>query len=266
MLSHRGFGALVGGAIAASAPATGGAQQNPGQSSAGRAARIGLLVSERGKLALLQGLHDAGWDEGRNLFVEYRPNDPADALPRFAAELVTLDVDVIVAGGSQAVRAAQQATQRIPIVTTGSSDPVGTGLVASLARPGGSVTGMSLFNPELSGKRLELLRQIAGEIPLVAVLYNPDDPPALTALRDTESAARALGASIRPFEVRRGEDFDVAFAAAVKDQPNAVVILSAPVMSLNLRRIAGWALQNHLPAIFWDKAFPAAGGLIEVTG
>src|SRR5207244_5774541 len=102
------------------------AQQNPGQSSAGRPARVGLLASERIRSGLLRGLHDAGYDEGRNLIVEYRPNDPAEMLARFATELVALNVDVIVAGGSQAVRAAQQATQRIPIVTTGSSDPVGT--------------------------------------------------------------------------------------------------------------------------------------------
>ena len=263
MLSRRGFGALVSGAIAASSPVTGGAQQNPGQASAGRAARIGLLSGERIKPGLLQGLHDAGYDEGRNLIVEYRPATPAETLARFAGELVALGVDVIVASGSQATRAAQQATHTIPIVMTGSSDPVGTGLVASLARPGGNITGMSLFNPELSGKRLELLREIAGDIPLVAVLWNPDDPPAVTALRETESAARTLSMTARPFEVRRVEDFDAAFAAAIKDLPNGAVILSAPVMGGNLGRIAAWALENRLPAIFWDRGFPAAGGLMS---
>ncbi len=225
--------------------------------------RIGLLVYERVKDQFLQGLRDLGYDSRKDLIVEYRSNLPAEMLPRFAAELVALDVDVIVASGTQAVRAAQQTTQRIPIVTTGSSDPVGTGLVMSLARPGGNITGISLFNPELSGKRLELLREIAGEIPLLAVLWNPDDPPAMTALRETESAARALGIAARPFEVRRVEDFDAAFAAAVKDRPRAVVILSAPVMTANLHRIAAWALQNHLPAIFWDRSIPAAGGLMS---
>jgi putative ABC transport system substrate-binding protein len=203
MISRRAFSALaIGAAAAISDP--GQAQQNPGRASTGRAHRIGVLTTERNKNELLQGLRDAGYDEGRNLIIEYRPNDPAEMLPRFAAELVALNVDVIVAAGTQAVRAAQQATQSIPIVTTGSSDPVGSGLVASLARPGGNITGLSLFNPELSGKRLELLKEIVGETPRVAVLWNPDDPPAATALKETEIAARALGIAIQPFEVRRG--------------------------------------------------------------
>jgi putative ABC transport system substrate-binding protein len=252
---------LLGGA--AVAPVAGHAQQKPGPASAGRARRIGLLSTERIKTELLQGLHDAGYDEGRNLVIEYRPMDRPEMLVRFAADLVYLDVDVIVASGSQAVRAAQQVTRRIPIVTTGSSDPVGSGLAESLARPGGNVTGMSLFNPELSGKRLELLREIAGDIPRIAVLWNPEDPPAVTSLRETESAARALGTSVRPFEVRRLEDFDAAFAAVIKDQRKAVMILSAPVMRLNVHLIAAWALQNRLPAIFWERAFPAAGGLMS---
>ncbi len=259
MISRRAFAALICGAITAAGPVGGRAQQNP----AARMPRIGLLVYERVKDQFLQGLRDLGYDSRKDLIVEYRSNLPAEMLPRFAAELVSLNVDVIVAAGTQAVRAAQQTTQRIPIVTTGSSDPVGTGLVTSLARPGGNITGISLFNPELSGKRLELLREIAGEIPLLAVLWNPDDPPAMTALRETESAARALGIVARPFEVRRVEDFDAAFAAAIKDRPRAVVILSAPVMTANLHRIAAWALQNHLPAIFWDRSFPAAGGLMS---
>ena len=259
MISRRAFAALICGAITAAGPVGGRAQQNP----AARMPRIGLLVYERVKDQFLQGLRDLGYDSRKDLIVEFRSNLPAEMLPRFAAELVSLNVDVIVAAGTQAVRAAQQTTQRIPIVTTGSSDPVGTGLVTSLARPGGNITGISLFNPELSGKRLELLREIAGEIPLLAVPWNPEDPPAMTALRETESAARALGIVARPFEVRRVEDFDAAFAAAIKDRPRAVVILSAPVMTANLHRIAAWALQNHLPAIFWDRSFPAAGGLMS---
>jgi putative ABC transport system substrate-binding protein len=267
MLSRRVFGALVvGAAVAGSAAAH--AQQNPGgastgQTSTGRAFRIGALSSERSKKALLLALHDAAYDGGDKLTVEFRSIDEPEMLARFAAELVALKVDVIVASGTQAVRAAQQATQSIPIVMTGSSDPVGSGLVASLARPGGNTTGMSLFNPELSGKRLELLKEIVGEIPRVAVLWNPDDPPAGTALKETEIAARALGIAIQPFEIRRADDFDAAFAAALKDQPKAVVVLSAPVMSTNSRRIAAWALQNRLPAIFWPRDFPAAGGLMS---
>src|SRR5260370_6330122 len=188
MISRRAFAALIIG-VAAGASGAGHTQQNPRPASTKRAARIGLLSTERTKTGLLQELHDLGYDEGRNLIVEHRPNEPAETLARFVAELVALNVDVIVASGSQAVRAAQQATTSIPIVTTGSSDPVGTGLVASLGRPGGNVTGMSLFNPVLSGKRRELLSGIAGAIPRVAVLWDPDYRHALTPLRQSESAS-----------------------------------------------------------------------------
>src|SRR5580704_19471799 len=140
-------------------------------------------------------------------------------LVRFAADLVYLDVDVIVASGSQAVRAAQQVTRRIPIVTTGSSDPVGSGLAESLARPGGNVTGLSLFNPELSGKRLELLREMVGEISPVAVLCNPDDPSAAPSLRETEDAGRLLGINVQIFAIRRVEDFNSAFASIADMHP-----------------------------------------------
>jgi putative ABC transport system substrate-binding protein len=262
MISRRTFGALIIG-VGAGASITGHAQQTPGPASAGRAARIGVLAREHVKNVLVQGLREAGYETGKNLTLEYRPLDRPEMRSQFVAEFIALDVDVIVASGTQAVQAARQATQRIPIVTTGSSDPVGTGLVASLARPGGNITGMSLFNPELSGKRLELLREIAGDIPVVAVLWNPEDPPAVTALQETDSAARALGIAVRPFEIRGIEDFDAAFASAIRDQSKAVVILSAPVMTANVDRIAAWALQAHLPAIFWNRGFPAAGGLMS---
>jgi len=222
-----------------------------------------LLSNERLKAALLNGLHDAGFDEARNLIVDYRPNIPPQMLPQFAAELVTLKVDVIVASGTQAVQAAQQATQAIPIVMTGSSDPVGTGLVASLARPGGNVTGMSLFNPELSGKRLELLSEMIHELPRVVVLWNPDDPPAVLALRETENAGRVLGIEVRAIEVRRAADFDAAFASALDVGPKGVVIQSSPLLTTNTPRMAAWALQNQLPAISWEKSFPANGGLMS---
>jgi putative ABC transport system substrate-binding protein len=258
MISRRAFGALAIGA-AASASVKGYAQQNPGA----RVPRIGLLAYERVKGQFLQGLRDVGYDIGKDLIIEFRPNDPAEMLPRFAAELVALNVDVIVASGTQAVRAAKEATQRIPIVTTGSGDPVGTGLVASLARPAGNITGMSLFQPELSGKRLELLREIAGDIPRVAVLWNPDDPPVVLSLRETESAGRTLGIEVDGVEVRRADDFDAALASVTGLHPKAIVVLSSPLMMVNIRRIALWALESRLPAIFWERAFPASGGLMS---
>ena len=168
-------------------------------------ARIGFLGLERRLEKFRQGLRDLGYVEGRNIVIEYRPSDPADRLPGFAAELVALNADVIVAGGSLAVRAAQQVTRTIPIVMTGTSDPVGTGFVASLARPGGNITGLSLLSPELSGKRLALLKEIVKDLSRLAILLNPDDPAVMFSLRETEKAARASGMEINLVEARSGK-------------------------------------------------------------
>jgi putative ABC transport system substrate-binding protein len=129
--------------------------------------------------AFREGLHHAGYVEGQNIVIEYRGAERPDQLPNLAAELVDLQVQVLVAGGSEAVRAAQRLTRQIPIVMTSSSDPVGSGFVTSLARPGGNITGMSVASPDLAGKRIELIREIVGEIPVIAILWNPDDPPAV---------------------------------------------------------------------------------------
>jgi putative ABC transport system substrate-binding protein len=141
-----------------------------------RIRRIGVLVPSIRQDAIRLGLRDLGYVEGQNILVESRPAEPADRLPGLAAELVSLNVDLIVAGGSQAVLAAQQATKTVPIVMV-SSDLIGTGFVASLARPGGNITGQSMLTPELSGKRLELLREIVAGVSVVTVLADLDDPP-----------------------------------------------------------------------------------------
>jgi putative ABC transport system substrate-binding protein len=192
--------------------------------------------------------------------------DGADRLPRlagFAAELVALNADVIVAGGSQAVRAAQQATRSIPIVMTGSSDPVGTGFVTSLARPGGNITGLSLQSPELSGKRLEWLKHIVKDLAHVAILLNPDDPPVVFSLKETEEAARVSGMEISLVEARRGEDLDRAFALIAKMQPGGLVVLPASIMTRYAGRIAELALSCRTPAMSYFRDFPVAGGLIS---
>jgi putative ABC transport system substrate-binding protein len=193
--------------------------------------RIGFLGLERRLEKFRQGLGDLGYVEGRDIVIEYRPSDPADQLPGFAAELVALNANVIVAGGSLAVRAAQQATRTIPIVMTGTSDPVGTGFVASLARPGGNITGLSLLSPELSAKRLELLREIIKDFLRLAILLNPDAPAVVSSLRETEKAARPSGMEISLVEARRGEDLDGAFALIAKIRPEALVILPASLMT-----------------------------------
>ena len=206
-MRRRDLITLLGGA-AASLPLAARAQQPE------RMWRIGVLAPMNRERAIRQGLRELGYVEGKNILIEYRVADRTDTLARDAAELVSLKVNVIVAGGSQAVRAVQQATQSIPIVMTASSDPVGSGFVASLARPGGNITGNSLLSPELSGKRLQMLKEIVGGLSRVAVLWNPDDPPAVLSLRETEAAARQLGIEVAPIEARRPEDFETSFASA----------------------------------------------------
>src|SRR6266851_3898606 len=255
-VKRREFITLLGG-TAATWPLAGRAQQGE------RMRRIGVLATTIHEDAIRQGLHDLHYIEGKNIFIEYRPADRADRLPDLAAELVGLKVDVIVATGSQAVRAAQQATQSIPIVMTASSDPVGSRFVTSLARAGGNITGLSLLSPELSGKRLEFLKEIVVGVSRVAVLWNPDDPPAVLSLKETEAAAGQLGLELRSAEVRSLDDFDIAFASARRIRAGAIVILSAPVMTLHAGRIAELALESRLPSISNASELPKAGGLMS---
>jgi putative ABC transport system substrate-binding protein len=225
--------------------------------------RIGLMMQERPKDRILLGLRKLGYVEGQNLFIEVRSIDRADQLAAFATELVGLRLDVIVVAGTQATRALQQVTKVIPIVMTGSSDPVGTGLVASLARPGGNITGLSLLAPELSGKRLELLREVTGRLSELVVLWNSDDPPAANSLKETQNSARAAGLESIPVAVRSPDDFEPAFKAIAKAHPSAVVILPSPLMQNNLARIAELALGLQLPSIYPDQTFPQKGGLMS---
>jgi putative ABC transport system substrate-binding protein len=224
---------------------------------------IGGLISESGKEAFRQGLRDLGYVEGKNIRLEFRPLTPAETLPRFAAELVELKVDIILVTGSEATRAAQLATRTTPIVMTANSDPVGTGFAATLARPGGNITGLSLFNPELSGKRLELLKEVTPHLSRAVVLWDPNDPPAILSLKETETAARLLGIELQPVEVRRVEEFDASLMSASGMGAQAVDILSSPLMRFNADRIAAWALRQRLPSILWARGFPAAGGLMS---
>ena len=231
--------------------------------------RIGFLaVTPAGprptREAFRQGLRDLGYVEGQNIVIEYRhAADKADRLPDLATELVGLKVDVIVAAGSQAVRAAQRATRSIPIVMTSSSDPVGTKFIASLAQPGGNITGLSLLSPELSGKRLELLKEVVPKLSRVAVLWNPDDPPAALSLRETEAVARGLALKLQILETRGPNDFESAFQAATKGRAGAVSLLPAPIMNNYAGRVADFARKRRLPTISFANEFPDAGGLMS---
>jgi putative tryptophan/tyrosine transport system substrate-binding protein len=229
-----------------------------------RASRVGVLAveSKRGE-AFLQGLRDLGYVEGHNLVIEFRDaGGRTERLAALAEDLARINVDLIFAQGSQATRAARQATTTIPIVMI-SSDPIGLGFVASLSRPGGNITGLSLLAPEVSGKRLELLKQIIPGIVLAAVLWNPDDPGAVVSLKETQSAAQTLGLKLQTLEARSVDAFDNAFQAATREGAGAVVLLPAPVMGRNADRIAALGLRSRLPTVFFEGVLPKAGGLIS---
>ena len=231
----------------------------------GKVPHIGFLsLSGANQEAFRQGLRDLGYIEGKNIAIESRTAaNRADRLSVLAAELIDLKVDVIIAAGSQAVRAAQLRTKSIPIVMTSSSDPVGTGFVTSLAHPGGNITGLSLLGPDLSTKRLEMLKEIVLGVSRVAVFWNPDDPAAKISLRETEDAAKALAMHLQILEIREASDFQNAFRAANNGRARALILLPAPIMATQAKQIAELALKNNLPAISPVSEFPNAGGLMS---
>ena len=232
--------------------------------------RIGFLASVSASSdtdrieAFRQGLRELGYVEGQNVTIEYRWADGRfEQLPDLAAELVRLKVDVIVAVVTQASLAAKKATGTIPIVMVGVSDPVGSGLVASLARPGTNITGTSSMTAEIIGKLLELLKETLPKISRVAALWNPANPvfQALQ-LRETEVAARALGVQLQILEARGPDEIDRAFAAMVKERTKALLILGDPVFTSHRKRIADLAAKYRLPAVSGTREYVEAGGLM----
>ena len=215
--------------------------------------------------AFRQGLRELGYVEGQNLVIEYRGAEGKDErLPDLAAELVGLHVDVIVAVAPTATRAAQHATHTIPIVMTGTGDPVGAGFVASLARPGGNITGLSLMMPELPGKRLELLKETVPQSTRVAVLANPAFEVSKLYLNNLTLAARALGLQLHVVEVRRADELDTAFAAMTREGADALIVLSDPaLMDPLLGRVTDLAATHRLPAMYNWKMYVEAGGLMS---
>jgi putative ABC transport system substrate-binding protein len=210
--------------------------------------------------AFRQTLRELGWVEGQNIILEFRPpaqeGDPYDDL---AAELVHLKVDVIVATGTRAVRATKQATSTIPIVMSAAPNPVEEGLVASLARPGGNVTGLSVMDVDLGGKRLEILKEIVPGASRVAVLWGPPQEQQFHAVG---AAARVLGVQILDLQVAQDDDLDHAFETASRDRAGAMFVL-ANVFTFGLRaRVVDHALQHRLPAIYSLTSFAHAGGLV----
>ena len=265
MLTRRVFlGSLAGGIL--TAPLAAEAQQS------GKVPRIGYLANTRaGNLyvpeAFLQGLRDLGWVEGRNVTIEYRDAEgKLERLPALAAELVALKVDVIVtAGGTPAAQAAKQTTRTIPIVFIAAADPVTSGLVTSLARPGGNVTGSSNLTPELVGKFLELLTQAVPGVGLVALVFEPGTVPERTdqdILRAADVAARALGVRLQVIAVRGPADFDKAFSDMTRAHAGAVAMLGSTMITRERRRLVDLAAKHRLPAVYTWRWFVDAGGLM----
>jgi len=213
--------------------------------------------------ALRQGLRDLGYVEGKNIALEVRwAEQKPERLPDLAAELVRLRCDVIVTTSTPGVLAMKQATRTIPVVMTIVSDPVGAGVVASLARPEGNITGLSLMHPELTGKRLQLLTEVVPRPSRVAVLWNPSDPNSRPLLRETEAAARSLGVQLQPREARSATEIEAAFSAMTRDRVRAVILLPSSLLLDQRKRVVALAAESRLPAMYYTRDFVDAGGLM----
>ncbi len=213
--------------------------------------------------ALRQGLRELGYVEGKNIVIEWRSAEgKADLLPALAAELVRLKVDIIVAAGTTDTRAAKEATNTIPIVMTQDTDPIGTGFVASLARPGGNITGLSTLAPELSGKRLEILKEIIPKLSRVAVLGNSTRLGNAQSLKEVELAAGAFKVQVQYLDVLDVKDIETAFRAATKGRAEAVLVLQSPIFFSQRAQIAELAVTSRLPAIYPQTEYTEAGGLM----
>ena len=214
--------------------------------------------------AFRRRLRELGYIEGQNIVFEYRyAEGKQDRYPELAAELVRLKVDVLVTAGAPAARAAKNATATIPIVFAGASDPLGTGIVSSLAQPGGNITGLSLMVPDLDGKRLELLKEAVPKVARVAFLWESGGTRRNLPLTDMEAAAKALGLKLLSLEVRSLDDFEGAFARAKKERAQALITTTGGRINTQQRRVLDFAAKNRLPAIYHYSEFVEAGGLMS---
>ena len=213
--------------------------------------------------AFRQGLRELGYVEGKNIVIEWRSAEgKLDRVPALAAELVRMKVEVMVTGGPTITRAAKEATTTIPIVMAFDNDPVGNGFVASLARPGGNITGLSTLAPEISGKQLELLKEIVPRLSRLAVLGNSTHPGNAQALKETELAAGAFRVQLQYLDVRDPKDIETAFRAASKGRADAFLVLENAVLTSHRKQIIELAVKSRLPAIYPQTEFMEAGGLM----
>jgi len=240
-----------------------------GRAQQAKAATIGLLgtgsaaAQSQWTATFVQRMRELGWVEGRNLVIEYRwAEGHTERLSKLANELVRLKVDVIVSHNTPGPLAAKQVTSTIPIVFATAGDPVGTGIVGSLARPGGNVTGLSSQTPDVAGKRLELLREIVPGLRRLAVLADTDNPYVKLDVSHLRQAGAGFGVEVATFEMRRGEDIDSAFEA-LKGRAQALYVPATPVAMVNRVRINTLALAAHMPTMVGVREYVEAGGLIS---
>ena len=262
-MERRRFMAVIAGGFLA-APLTADAQQ------AAKVPRIGFLGNSTAALEanlvgpFREGLRDLGYVEGQNILIEYRwAEGKNERFPALIAELIVLKVDVIVTAGTPAALAVKKATTSIPLVMAAVGDPIGVGLVASLARPGGNVTGLSAIAPELEGKRLELLREVVPKLSHIAVLWNPDNPLLAGSLKETRAAAQVLRIKVQLLGVRTAEDFPAAFAAILKERPGALLVLADRIFLHNRARIVDFEAKRRLPGVYPYRELVEAGGLMS---
>jgi ABC-type uncharacterized transport system substrate-binding protein len=260
-VKRREFITLLGGAVAA-CPLAARAQQS------GRAYRIGWLqpapIPDAWSKAFKQGLQEFNYVEGKNLIIEYRWGDGNfNRLPEMALELVQLGVDVLVSGNTAALLALQKATRTIPIVTLGSGDPLAMGLAASLARPGGNITGLSLMTPQASGKRLELLREVVPNLARIMALSNPENALDVLELQETQAAAQTFGLKLDSVDMRQPDELDRVLSVIVGTRPDALVLMTDSMILGQRTQIATFALTHRLPSISALREFTDVGGLMS---
>ena len=263
MNTRRRIVFALGGALAA--PLASFAQQKPA-----KVARIGFLGAPSASgfasfvEALRAGLRDLGYVEGKNIIIEYRwAEGKYERLPGLAAELVGLKVDVIVAVGTPAIQAVQKATTTIPIVMVATADPVGSGFVASLSRPGRNITGLSNIAGDVSVKYLELLRVALPKLSRVTVLMNPDHPLHPDMLKNIQATAKTTGVNVLPVQASTADKIEAALGAITRERTGALIVLPDPFFYTQARRIAELAAQNRLPTMFWTRDLVEAGGLMS---
>ena len=260
MIDRRTFlGMLAGGLLVA--PLAGLAQQPA------KIPRVGVIgersASDPFIVAFRQGLRDLGYVEDQNVVIEFRgTNGAVERVPELARELIRLPVDVLVVGGGVSAQHAMAATATVPIVFTTVGDPVATGLVSSLARPGGNVTGLSNLQSVLGAKQLEMLKAVAPRIARVAVLFNPGSPISATVVRDVQDFARSQAVELLFTEVRHPDDVAGALSAVGRKRADALLVLSDPVFGSRIATIAQTAVRLRLPSVYSHRGFAAAGGLL----